>query len=239
MRSSQLSEQNLTSRDLNRLKGHDFIAISAACADLRAAIFSFLRCLNSVGPQLWQCRHSRPLRQPCGFTKNEHGLHLPVACSSDPIEGSSSGIATGSLLELQSERLETDCEVLRPSDARPVSLVLSGPAVVSEQDSGSSLFSDSETRMESLSWCERIAVRFSFLRCREECSGHEWQCRQSLPFAQPAGFQNQPQGLQFPDPCRAAPTDGRSAGQGIPWHLQLATGSDFAPNADGALDGTL
>mmetsp|Transcript_2405 Transcript_2405/g.5411 ORF Transcript_2405/g.5411 Transcript_2405/m.5411 type:complete len:374 (+) Transcript_2405:364-1485(+) len=43
--------------------------------------------------------------------------------------------------------------------------------------------------------------------------GQRWQWRQTLPFAQPWGFQNHAQGLHLPSPCTAEPIEGSASGE--------------------------
>lgn len=57
--------------------------------------------LSSPSGQIWQCRHSSPFWQPCGFQNHAQGRHLPVpSCSAEPTEGNFFTGITGTSSEL-------------------------------------------------------------------------------------------------------------------------------------------
>mmetsp|Transcript_14974 Transcript_14974/g.47177 ORF Transcript_14974/g.47177 Transcript_14974/m.47177 type:complete len:210 (+) Transcript_14974:375-1004(+) len=58
-------------------------------APMRIAVsFTFLRTLSSPSGQRWQCAQAWPFRQPLDFQNQAQGLHLPMECSAEPVEGS-------------------------------------------------------------------------------------------------------------------------------------------------------
>mmetsp|Transcript_115139 Transcript_115139/g.326197 ORF Transcript_115139/g.326197 Transcript_115139/m.326197 type:complete len:263 (+) Transcript_115139:975-1763(+) len=168
------------------------------CCCQSTATLNFLRFWISPSGHRWQWRHSRPFSQPCGFQNQAQGLHRPVPCVVEPMDGGKptpggsttpgkKGLPPGGTT--RAAPASFCCWGGWAAPRWPVPLGVPPPPGCFSWDS---------------------SCVFTFFLALISPSGQRWQCRHASPFPHPWGFQNHAHGRHSPVPCLADPTHGTS-----------------------------
>lgn len=164
--------------------GFSSFSPSWALARIMASLACF-RAFASPKGHKWQWPQAASFLQPSAFQNHAHGLHWPLPCSREPIEGKAS--------------MASDA-VQEGAGGRPCSVRLRHGA----DDGGGTVGPPSHNSVAASSMLAPSAACAFFcfsspLRRLISPAGHKWHRKHAAPFRHPCGFQNQAHGWQLPN----------------------------------------